>query len=202
MRLIALTVAAAVLAAAPAEAAWKSFKYPELGFGVDFPAQPKTGMGEYRGRLAGRVPATEITAVDGEITYKATVVDFTKRPLDGPTLLGEAEFLLTQDGKVITDTSARSEAGPKAQYGRRIVVAMKDGSKRLSEVYLAQGKLYQLDTTISPKGDQEDPEAARFQDSLIFDLQHDWTIPPPLPANPANGPRLLRPVRPGEAQAK
>jgi hypothetical protein len=41
MRLIALAVATAVLAAAPAQAAWKAYKYPQYGFGVDFPAEPK-----------------------------------------------------------------------------------------------------------------------------------------------------------------
>ena len=202
MRLFALAMAAAVVAASPAHAAWKSYKYPEYGFGVDFPAQPTVGKGLYRGRLAGRVPATEITAKDGEVTYKATIVDFTSRPLDGPTLLGEAEFLLTQDGDVITDTSARAEAGPKAQYGSRIVTKLKDGTLRLSEVFLAQGKLYQLDSLISPKGDQGDPEAARFQDSLIYDLARDWTVQPPLPKDPADGPRILKPIKPGDQAAK
>ena len=200
MRLFALAMAAAILVAGPAHAAWKQYKYPELGFGVDFPAEPKMGKGEYRGRLAGRVPSTEITAVDGDTTYKATIVDFTKRPLDGPTLLGEAEFLLTQDGKAISDTSARSEAGPKAQYGRRVVVMTKEGGKRITEVYLAVGKLYQLDAYIAPTGDLGNPEAARFQDSLIFDLNHDWTIPPPLPADPADGPAILKPIKPGQAK--
>src|SRR5690348_13913023 len=41
MRLIALTMAAVVFAAAPAHAAWKAYKYPQYGFGVDFPAEPK-----------------------------------------------------------------------------------------------------------------------------------------------------------------
>ena len=203
MRLFGLAMAAAVVVAvSPAHAAWKSYKFPQYGFGIDFPAEPKEGKGLYRGRLAGRVPSVEITAKDGEITYKATIVDFSNRPLDGPTLLGEAEFLLTQDGDVVTDTSARAEAGPKAQYGRRVVTKLKDGTLRLSEVFLAQGKLYELDSLISPKGDQGDPEAARFQDSLIYDLNRDWTVPPPLPKNAADGPRILHPIKPGEQAAK
>jgi hypothetical protein len=203
MRLIGLAMAAAVaLAAVPAHAEWKSYKYPEYGFGIDFPAPPTIGKGLYRGRLAGRVPTTEITAKVGEVTYKATIVDFTNRIKDGPTLIGEDEFLLTQDGDVITDTSARAEAGPGAQYGRRIVTMLKDGSKRLSEVFLANGKLYQLDTLISAKGDQGDPEAARFQDSLIFNLTRDWNVPPPLPKDPKNGPRYLHPVKPGTQAAQ
>jgi hypothetical protein len=203
MRLIGLAMAAAVvMATVPAHAEWKSYKFPGLGFGIDFPAQPAKSEGLYRGRIAGRNPSTIVQAKVGEVTYRATIVDFTKRLEDGPTLIGEDEFLLTQDGDVITDTSARAEAGPRGQYGRRIVTMLKDGTKRLSEVFLAKGRLYQLDTLISAKGDQGDPDAARFQDSLIFDLTHDWTIPPPLPKDPKNGPRYLHPVKPGEQASK
>jgi hypothetical protein len=56
MRLIALALAAVVAAAAPAQAAWKAQKYPQYGFGVDFPGEPRSPRGEYRGVIAGRVP--------------------------------------------------------------------------------------------------------------------------------------------------
>ena len=49
---IALAAAALVLAAAPAQAAWKSYKYPQYGFGVDFPGEPRMGQGQYRGVIA------------------------------------------------------------------------------------------------------------------------------------------------------
>ena len=51
---------------------------------------------------------------------------------------------------------------------------------------------------ISPNGDVDHPEAARFQDSIIYDLNRDWNIPPPLPANAADGPRILKPLKPGD----
>src|SRR5215469_3790058 len=38
MRLIAIA-AALLLLTAPAEAAWKSYKYAQYGFGIDFPAE-------------------------------------------------------------------------------------------------------------------------------------------------------------------
>src|SRR5258706_5422573 len=56
MRLIALALAAVMAAAAPAQAAWKAQKYPQYGFGVDFPGEPKITKGVYRGVISGRVP--------------------------------------------------------------------------------------------------------------------------------------------------
>jgi len=199
MRLVASIVAAAVLMAAPAHAAWKAFKYPELGFGVDFPAEPKMSKGEYRGVVAGRVPTTVISAEADDTTYQVIIADFSNRPLDTPTILMEAAFLATQDGKLLADTIARTDNGQKfAKYGRRISVITKDGGKKTTEVYVVNGKLLLFEGIISPKGDIGNPEAARFQDSIMFNLERDWTIPPPLPNDPNNGPRLLAPVRPGQ----
>jgi hypothetical protein len=36
----------------------------------------------------------------------------------------------------------------------------------------------------------------------MFNLERDWTIPPPLPANPADGPRIRVPIRPGQGAAQ
>jgi hypothetical protein len=202
MRLIALAMAAVVLAAAPAQAAWKGFKYPQYGFGVDFPAEPKTSKGEYRAVIAGRMPSTIMGAeLEGTI-YQVQIVDFSNRLAETPVLLEEAVFLATQEGKLVSDTTARTDNGAKyAKYGRRVTVMTKDGGKKITELYLVNGKLLMFEGIITPKGDIENPEAARFQDSILFNLERDWTVPPPLPANAADGPRILAPIRPGQPPA-
>jgi len=203
MRLIAFAMAAVMLAAAPAQAAWKAAKFPEYGFGVDFPAETKTTKGEHRGVVAGRVPTTIIGAeLEGTI-YQVVIADFSNRLAETPVILEEAVFLATQEGKLVSDTTARTDNGPKyAKYGRRVTVLTKDGGKKITELYLVNGKLLMFEGVITPKGDLENPEAARFQDSIMFNLERDWTVPPPLPANAADGPRLLAPVRPGQPQPK
>lgn len=200
MRMIAAMAAVLLLAAAPANAAWKSYKYPQYGFGVDFPAEPKMGTGEYRGVIAGRMPSTTISAeVDGTI-YRVEMVDFSKRMAETPVLLEEAVYLATQEGKLLSDTTARTDNGQKfAKYGRRVAVQTKDGGKKMTELYLVNGKLLMFEGIITPKGDLENPEAARFQDSIMFNLDRDWTIPPPLPKDPRDGPAIPAPVRPGQA---
>ena len=203
MRLFAVAIAAVLLATAPAHAAWKSYKYPQYGFGVDFPGEPKMGKGEYRGVIAGRNPTTTISAeLDGTI-YQVEMVDFSNRLGETPVLLEEAVFLATQEGKLVSDTTARTDNGAKfAKYGRRVTVMTKDGGKKITELYLVNGKLLMFEGIITPKGDVENPEAARFQDSIVFNLDRDWTIPPPLPKNPKDGPAIPAPIRPGQAQAR
>ena len=199
MRRLVLAMAALIVAAAPANAAWKSMKYPQYGFGVDFPAEPKMSKGEYRGVIAGRMPTTIIGAeLEGTI-YQVEMVDFSNRLAETPVLLEEAVFLATQEGKLVSDTTARTDNGAKfAKYGRRVTVMTKDGGKKITELYLVNGKLLMFEGIITPKGDIENPEAARFQDSILFNLDRDWTIPPPLPANREDGPRILAPIRPGQ----
>jgi len=200
MRLIALALAAAVLAAAPAQAAWKAYKYPQYGFGIDFPAAPKMGKGEYRGVIAGRMPTTTISAEEDGTIYQVEIVDFKNRLAETPVLLEEAIFLATQEGKLVSDTTARTDNGAQyAKYGRRVTVLTKDGGKKITELYLVNGLLLMFEGIITPKGDLENPEAARFQDSILYNLERDWNIAPPLPADRADGPRLLAPVRPGQA---
>ena len=79
MRLYASIIAAALFAAAPAHAAWKAYTYPELGFGVDFPAEPHMSKGEYRGAVAGRVPTTVISTEADDTTYQVVIADFSDR---------------------------------------------------------------------------------------------------------------------------
>ena len=175
MRLCALVIAAVMLAAVPAEAAWKQYTSRELGFAVDFPAEMKTSRGEWKGAVARTVPTTVVSAELDNVTYQAIVADFSNRVGDTPTILGEAAYILSLEGMLVAETMARSEPGPNAIYGRRITVMLPDGAKKTTAVYAKSGKLYFFATTISAKGDLGSSTAARFQDSVLFDLERDRT---------------------------
>src|ERR1051326_4557992 len=95
MRLFALVVAA-VVASAPAHAAWKEYVYPELGIAKDFPAPPMVQKGTYKAPLAKEVPDVVYFVVQNGITYKMTVVDFSQRAAEGANLLGEAANMAIQ----------------------------------------------------------------------------------------------------------
>lgn len=199
MRPYILAMAAVVAMTAPAYAAWTPAVYPEFGFGIDWPAAPKKSTGTYQAVVAGKVPTTIISAEEDNTTYRVVISDFKNRPNDTPGILIEAAFIASTEGEVVADTMSRTDNGQKyAKYGRRVAVLTKDGGKKITEVYFVGGKMLSFETIISPKGDIGNPEVGRFTDSLRFNLERDWTVPPPLPADRADGPRILAPVRPGQ----
>jgi len=201
MRLMGFAVAALVMAAVPAHAAWKAVTYADYGFGVDFPAEPKMSKGEYQAVVAGKVPTTIYAAEIDDTIYQVVISDFRNRLEDTPGILIEAAFIASTEGKVVADTLSRTDNGQKfAKYGRRVAVLTPDGGKKVTEVYFVGGRLLSFETIISPKGDIGNPEIGRFTDSIRFNLERDWTVPPPLPANAADGPRIRAPIRPGQAQ--
>src|SRR5882757_3197037 len=141
MRLIALALAAVVAVVTPAQAAWTAYKYPQYGFGVDFPAQPKIGGGEYVSGIAGHMPTTTISAEADGMIYRVEIVDFKSRLAETPVLLEEAAFSATLEGKLLSDTSARTDVAKYAKYGRRISILTKNGGKKTTEFYMVNGLL-------------------------------------------------------------
>ena len=198
MRILVLAAAALFAMAAPASAAWTPAVYAEYGFGIDWPAAPKQSKGTYQAVVAGKVETTIISTELDETTYRVVISDFRKRLEDTPGILIEAAFIASTEGEVVADTMSRTDNGQKyAKYGRRVAVLTKDGGKKITEVYFVGGRMLSFETIISPKGDIGNPEVGRFTDSLRFNLERDWTVPPPLPANREDGPRILAPQRPG-----
>src|SRR5687767_12968736 len=104
MRLMFVLIASGLLAASPARAAWVQHQFPELGFGLDFPAEVKTGIGEWKGALARTVPTKTVSAAFDNVSYQASVADFSDRVSETPTILGEAAYILSLEGMLIEDT--------------------------------------------------------------------------------------------------
>src|SRR4051812_37041027 len=122
MRLVALTIVTVSLAAIASAAAWKEYPQPQLGFVVEFPAEPAASAGNYR---TGLVPsaAVHIYSVKEEhAVYVATIVDLLERKEEGATLLGEAESMVTGLGDVTSISASRVEPGRAAIYGRFITL--------------------------------------------------------------------------------
>src|SRR6185503_14047788 len=97
LRPIGLMLAAAFVATVPASAAdWKEYPARELGFIVEFPANPVMTRASYRTVLVPNGAIARVYTVKEENTvFVATVVDLLDRKEEGATLLGEAEYNLT-----------------------------------------------------------------------------------------------------------
>src|SRR5580692_4301166 len=94
----ALAGAAITMAAMPAQAAWKSYINRELGFSFMAPGEVKTGVGTFRGAVAGPRETIVYRSTENNIEYKVTVMSFLQAQAEGATILGEREYMF-QDGK-------------------------------------------------------------------------------------------------------
>jgi hypothetical protein len=181
MRRIALTVAALMVSAVPANAAWNYYACPSDNFATQFPSVPKMETTKFSlPRHGAALSAHTYTAVDDNIIYRVTVADYSDRIADGASILEEAIFQHTdaddhglRNGKIVGNDTARIEPVVRgATYGRRITMDMpNNGGRNLTTFYFRGGKLYEQSVTILPaNGDYTTPNGSRFVESLLFNL--------------------------------
>lgn len=181
MRGLALAVAATLISAVPAEAAWQYYGCPSDNFASQFPAAPKMETVKYSmPRHKQALSAHSYTATVENIVYKVTVADYSDRWQDGASILEEAIFQHTEaddhglrNGKIVGNDSARIEPVVRgATYGRRITMDLpNNGGRNLTTFYFRDGKLYEQSVDILPaNGDYTSPNGSRFVESLLFNL--------------------------------
>jgi hypothetical protein len=103
-------------------AAWREYPQPQLGFVVEFPAEPVSSTGIYKTTLVPSANAHIYSVKEEHAVYVATVVDLLDRKEEGATLLGEAESMVTQLGDVTSISASRVEPGRAAVFGRFMTV--------------------------------------------------------------------------------
>ena len=167
-----LTSAALMVAAMPAQAAWKSYINKQLGFSFVAPGEIKASIGNFRGNFAGPRQTIVYRCVEDNIEYRVTVMNFPQAQAEGATLLGEREYMF-QDGKgkkVLSETFGRVGSGKDTVYGRKIVIDLADNKGRASGAfYFTKGRLISLEATVLPAhGNLASPEPGRFVDSIGF----------------------------------
>jgi hypothetical protein len=170
--LAALAGTAFVVAAMPAQAAWKSYINRELGFSFMAPGEVKSDVGTFRGAIAGPRQTIVYRSVEDNIEYKVTVMSFVQAQAEGATILGEREYMFQDGKKVLTDTFGRVGSGKDAVYGRKIVIDLPNNKGRTTGAfYFTKGRLISLEATVlPPRGDFASPDPGRFVDSVAFVL--------------------------------
>ena len=123
MRPTGLIIMTALIASTAAAATWKEYPQPQLGFVVEFPADPADSMGTYRTGLVTSAVAHIFSVKEEHALFVATVVDLLDRKEEGASLLGEAEFNFTMLGDVTGNSTSRVEPGRAAVFGRFVTIA-------------------------------------------------------------------------------
>jgi hypothetical protein len=198
MRPIGLMIAAALITSTAAAATWKEYPQPQLGFVVEFPADPAASTGNYKTGLVPSAPAHIYSLKEDHALYVATVVDLLDRKEEGATLLGEAEATLSQLGDVTSVSTSRVEPGRAAIYGRFITINCRsgrrtdqlgqtaetvrawfknmtglecpDGSRLMANMFFNRGRLYLVQGINLPSTEDaaSSPAALRFANSISF----------------------------------
>ena len=197
MRQFGLIVVAALIACGSAVAAWKAYPLPQLGFVVEFPADPATSTGNYRTALVSSATAHIYSLKEDHEIYVATVVDLLDHKEEGANLLGEAEFNYTMLGDVTGTTPSRVEPGRAAVWGRIVTVDCRrsklpnvpgeteaartwfknitgvdcpDRSRLTVNMFFNRGRLYLIQGMNLPneEGSSIGPSALRFANSISF----------------------------------
>ena len=194
MRVLRLMVAALLVSAVPAQAAWQYYSCASDNFAAQFPDVPKMEtvkftMPRHKDALSAR---TYTTTVDN-VVFKMLVADYSDRAAFGASILEEALFQHTEaddhglrNGKILGNDTARIEPVPRgATYGRRVTMDYpNDQGRNLTTFYFRDGKLYEMSVQILPaNGDYGTPTASRFVESLIFNLEREYQTEGKLPQN-------------------
>src|ERR1044071_2020094 len=112
---LSLVIAALFIASYTLGASWKEYPQPQLGFVVEFPADPAAGSGMYKTTLVPNANVHIYAVQEEHAVFVARVVDLLGRKEEGATLLGEAESMVTQMGDVTSISASRVEPGRAAE---------------------------------------------------------------------------------------
>jgi hypothetical protein len=168
MRLIAFIVAI-IAASAPAGAqGWREYEYPNEGFTVAFPAEPKVETTSYQA-AGGRLVEARVYCVREGSAFKVTVADLLHTEMSEGNVMAYAILMLSRGGEVKIDIPHST----RRINGRQASIDGMDGSRTYASVFFHNRRLYQIEGTVPAGGSTAD--AIRFQQS--FDFTDGWRLP-------------------------
>ena len=164
MRPIAI-ILAVLFAGGPAAAqSWKEYVYPGDAFSVAFPADPKVETTTYQAADGRPVEARVYSVSQDGGVFRMTVADLPDPVMQETAVLDHAVKALSQGGEIKVDIPHRISR----VYGRQLSIAAPDGSRTSVAVFYHKRRLYQIEGTALPNGNNATSDAIRFQQSLAF----------------------------------
>ncbi|MEA2825380.1 MAG: hypothetical protein QOF03_1862 [Alphaproteobacteria bacterium] len=166
LRSVALIFAMVLLAGTATAQGWREYTYPDLGFSLHFPGDPKIEDATYMTASGISVPARIYSLNQETSAYRMIVADFSRRTnLNDRQVIDLAIKTLAQEAEVKLDIQARVSR----VFGRQLSLVNKNGSRSSVALFYYQRRLYQIQGTVLPANpDPSSGEAIRFQQSLRF----------------------------------
>jgi hypothetical protein len=174
MRLVTSTVALIIVALIAATASagaqgWREYEYPDEGFTVAFPAQPKVETTSYQAPGGRLVDARVYSVVQEGGEFKVTVADLSQIEMSEGNVMAYAVLKLSRGGEIKFDIPHST----RRIIGRQASIDGVDGSQTYASVFFHNRRLYQIEGTVPAGGSTAD--GIRFQQS--FDFTDGWRLP-------------------------
>jgi len=151
-----------LMASAALAQSWQEYRYPDLGFSVSFPGEPKITDGTAKAS-DGAALTQKVFSFSGDSgDFRVTVADYSGSSIADDAAISQAADRLRGAGDVLVDVSARVNRN----YGRELSIAGKDGKRLVAAIFFVDHRLYVLEGRV--RADGASPDATRFQQSLNF----------------------------------
>src|SRR5260370_36614151 len=148
MRLITFIVAI-IAASAPAGAqGWREYEYPNEGFTVAFPAEPKVETTSYQASGGRLVEARVYSVLQEGGEFKVTVADLSHTEMSEGNVMAYAVLMLSRGGEVKIDIPHST----RRIIGRQASIDRVDGSQTYASVFFHNRRLYQIEGTVPAGG--------------------------------------------------
>ena len=119
MRLIASMLALCLVAGAAAAQAWKEHPYPDQGFSVAFPNEPRIETTTYQALDGRSVPARVYSVTQPNAEFKMTIADVPNPTNTDHAVVDQAVKALARGSEIKLDMPARV----RAVYGRQLTLS-------------------------------------------------------------------------------
>jgi hypothetical protein len=169
MRLLAFIVAMIAASAPTGAQGWGEYEYPNEGFTVAFPGEPKVETTSYQVSGGRRVEARVYSVVQEGGAFKVTVADLSQAEMSEGNVMAYAVLMLSRRGEVKFDIPHST----RRIVGRQASIDGVDGGQTYASVFFHNRRLYQIEGTVPAGGSTAD--AIRFQQS--FDFTDGWRLP-------------------------
>jgi hypothetical protein len=162
MRWIAFVAATFVASTPLAAQGWQEYAYPDNGFTVVFPANPRVETTTYRLADDRTVAAHVYSVRENDGVFAVTVAEIGNAGLDENAVIDSAIKRLSAGGEVKVNLPHRIYR----VYGRQLSIQRPDGSRSTVALFDYNGRLYQIEGKMAAGGSSAD--LLRFQQSLVF----------------------------------
>src|ERR1700722_2036427 len=173
MRLITFVptfIVAIIAASAPAGAqGWREYQYPNEGFTVAFPAEPKVETTSYQASGGRLVEARVYCVVREGGEFKVTVADLSHTEMSEGNVMAYAVLMLSRGGEVKIDIPHST----RRIIGRQASIDGGGGRQTYASVFFFNRRRFQIEGTVPAGGSTAD--GIRFQQS--FDFTDGWRLP-------------------------